>query len=262
MMRQFLAMANHAASLLAMQTSSSWLPWMPRTASLHAPAIDALMRTSLLALAGLFVLAQCILLAGLFLPRRQHPRFSFTWKWTATFAFAGLMIWMTVVAENLWSSLRLTHAAAGAVQAEVTGMQFQWYFRYPGPDGIYGATRPDLMDAAEGNPLGLDPSDPHGRDDVVSSVLVLPVNRQVSLRLRSRDVVHGFYVPAMRVMQNATPGTPSRIHFTPTRISNYAILCTQLCGLGHYHMHAVLRVVSARDFVAWMAQHEASQQGK
>ena len=235
---------------------------MPRSSSLHAPAIDALMRTSLLVLVALFLLAQIMLLAGMFLPRQQRPRFSPTWRWIATLAFAALLVWMTVAAEKIWFTTRIAHASPNAVQVEVTGMQFQWYFRYPGPDGIYGKTRPELVDAAGGNPLGLDPADPHGADDVVSSVLVLPVDRQIDLSLRSLDVVHGFFIPSMRVMQNATPGSPSQIHLTPTRIGDSAIVCTQLCGLGHYRMQAVLRVASLRDFAAWMAQHEASLQGR
>jgi cytochrome c oxidase subunit 2 len=141
---------------------------------------------------------------------------------------------------------------------EVTGIQFQWYFRYPGRDGTYGAIKPGLVDAAGGNPLGLDPADPHSHDDIVSSVLELPVDRQAEIGLRAQDVIHGFFIPGMRVMQNATPGMPSQIHITPTRIGDYAIVCSQLCGLGHYRMHAVLRVVSQQDFATWMAQYQTA----
>ncbi|MFZ0518162.1 MAG: cytochrome C oxidase subunit II [Acidobacteriaceae bacterium] len=243
------------ASLLALQSSSFW---MPQAGSLHAPAIDTLMRVSLLALTAAGILAQLLVLAGLFLPRERRSRFSSAWRWVTSAIFAGCMVWMTVVAEHLWSTIRLTHAASNAVQVEVTGVQFEWYFRYPGADGTYGAVKPDLVDAAGGNPLGLDPADPHSHDDIVSSVLELPVDRQAEIRLRAQDVVHGFFIPGMRVMQNATPGMPSQIHITPTRIGDYAIVCSQLCGLGHYRMHAILRVVSPQDFATWMAQHQAA----
>ncbi|MGH9615221.1 MAG: cytochrome C oxidase subunit II [Acidobacteriaceae bacterium] len=247
------------APFLTIQTTSIW---MPRAGSLHAPAIDTLMRNSLLALAAACVLAQVILIAGLFLPRQRRPRFSPMWRWIAISAFAAGMVWMTIVAENLWAIIRLTNATENAVHVEVTGVQFQWYFRYPGPDRIYGATKPNLIDAPGANPLGLDPADPHGRDDIVSSVLVLPVDRQAQILLRAQDVVHGFFIPGMRMMQNATPGATSRIHLTPTRMGDYPILCSQLCGLGHYRMHAVLRVVSDRDFSAWMAQREVLNAGR
>ncbi len=241
------------APVLALQTSSVW---MPRAGSLHAPAIDTLMRVSLLALTAAGILAQIILLAGLFLPRERRPRFSPAWRWIASAIFAVCMVWMTMIAENLWSTIRLTKAAPNAIQVEVTGVQFEWYFRYPGVDRAYGATKPELVDAAGGDPLGLDPADPHSHDDIVSSVLELPVDQQAEIRLRAQDVVHGFFIPGMRVMQNATPGMPSQIHITPTRIGDYAIVCSQLCGLGHYRMHAVLRVVSQQDFATWMAQHQ------
>jgi cytochrome c oxidase subunit II len=242
------------APLLALQTSSSF--WMPGAGSLHAPAIDTLMRVSLLALTAAGILAQILLLAGLFLSRARRPRFSPAWRWVVAAVFAVCMVWMTVIAENLWSTIRLTHATPNALQVEVTGVQFQWYFRYPGADKTYGATKPDLVDAPGGNPLGLDPADPYSHDDVVSSILVLPVDQQAEIRLRAQDVIHGFFVPAMRVMQNATPGLPSHIEITPNRIGDYPILCSQLCGLGHYRMHGILRVISAEEYAAWTAQHQ------
>jgi cytochrome c oxidase subunit 2 len=259
MIQPWLMQTGSVSPFLALQTSSIW---MPQSGSLHAPAIDALLRISLLALTAACIVAQILLVAGLFLPRERRPRFSPAWRWVAIVVFAACMVWMTVVAENLWSTIRLTRAATNAVQVEVTGVQFQWYFRYPGPDGIYGATRPELIDAAGGNPLGLDPADPHSHDDIVSSVLLLPVDQQANIRLRAQDVVHGFFIPGMRVMQNATPGMSSQIHITLTRIGDYAIVCSQLCGLGHYRMHAVLRVVSAQDFSTWMAQRQVSLKEK
>jgi cytochrome c oxidase subunit 2 len=259
MIQPWLMQTGSVSPFLALQTSSIW---MPQSGSLHAPAIDALLRISLLALTAACIVAQILLVAGLFLPRERRSRFLPAWRWTAIVVFAACMAWMTVVAENLWSTIRLTHARANALQVEVTGVQFQWYFRYPGPDGIYGATKPDLVDAAGGSPLGLDPADPHSHDDIVSSILVLPVGQQANIRLRAQDVVHGFFIPGMRVMQNSTPGMPSQIHITPTRIGDYAIVCSQLCGIGHYRMHAVLRVVSAQDFSTWMAHRQASLKEK
>ena len=176
----------------------------------------------------------------------------------------ALFVWMTVVAERLWTTTHIDKAEADAVQVEVTGVQFQWYFRYPGTDGIFGRTQPELVDAAAGNPLGLDPSDAHGNDDLVRSVLMLPVGEEVHLQLRAQDVIHGFFIPNMRVKLNAVPGMVTQLHFTPTKIGAYPIVCSQVCGSGHYRMHAELRVVSAAAYAQWLqrqeqVQHEAAQ---
>jgi cytochrome c oxidase subunit 2 len=168
---------------------------------------------------------------------------------TLLFAFLGLR------AERLWAAARYSGPDLSALQVEATGVQFAWYFRYPGNDYAFGRTRPTLVDAAANNPLGLDPSDPRSADDFLSSTLVLPVNREVDLHLRAQDVIHGFSVPALRVKQNAVPGADNHIHFTPTLTGTYAILCTQLCGSGHYRMTANLQVVSADQYKQWLADH-------
>jgi cytochrome c oxidase subunit 2 len=142
------------------------------------------------------------------------------------------------------------------MQIEVTGQQFVWYFRYPGPDATFGATRPNLASAAEGNPVGIDPADSHSTDDFVTSELVLPAGREIDLTLRAQDVIHGFSVPELRLKQNAIPGETIHVHFTATTPGTYAILCTQLCGLGHYRMNANLRVISLDQFESWLAAKE------
>jgi cytochrome c oxidase subunit 2 len=90
----------------------------------------------------------------------------------------------------------------------------------------------------------------------VASELVLPVNREVDLQLRSLDVIHGFFVPAMRLKQNAVPGSALHVHFTPVREGVYPILCSQVCGSGHTRMQARMRVVSQAAYDAWIAAHE------
>jgi cytochrome c oxidase subunit 2 len=93
----------------------------------------------------------------------------------------------------------------------------------------------------------------------VSSELVLPVGREVDLRLHAQDVIHGFAVPELRVKQNAVPGQNFHVHFTPTKVGSYAVLCTQLCGMGHYRMNATLRVVSEAEFERWLAGKEGEE---
>ena len=135
-------------------------------------------------------------------------------------------------------------------------MQFQWYYRYPGADGKFGQTKPDLIDASTGNPLGLDSSDPAAHDDIVAAQLILPVNRPVELVLKSQDVVHSFFLPSMRLQMNAVPGLTTHASFTPTQTGSFEVVCSQLCGIGHYRMHSSVNVLGDEQFEKWMASKE------
>lgn len=262
---------------LALSTDRVW--WMPSNGALHGLAIDHLMWWNLAVLSALFVLAHILLIAVLFRSRplkqshsdnqreeesrqsansRNRSNISaMIWKseLILLFALTLLYTWMAISAQRLWATIRYQGAAPKALQVEVTGVQFQWYFRYPGADAVFGLTRPELINAPAGNPLGLDRTDPHSTDDIVSSILVLPAGREVDLNLRSIDVIHGFFIPGMRLKQNAVPGMPMHVHFTPSIPGDYAILCSQVCGLGHARMQTHLRVVSNDEYLTWLASH-------
>ena len=231
--------------------------WLPQNAALHGHALDHQLLLNLWIALALLTLAHILLFAGLLLRGRSRQKISLGWKILPLLALTALFVWLTMRAERLWEDARYAGADASAMQVEVTGEQFSWYFRYPGTDATFGETRAALVDAGSGNPLGIDPADAHGADDIVSSELVLPVGREVDLRLRSLDVMYGFFVPEMRLKQNAVPGSTLHVHFTPERVGTYAILCSQLCGLGHYRMQATMRVVSQQDFDVWMRSHES-----
>ena len=229
--------------------------WMPSDGALHGLALDRLMKWNLIAVALLFVLAH-FLLVFVLTRRRSRPRHSRFWiVESLPLAFlCTLYIGMAVAAQHLWAMNRFEGPSPTAMQVEVVGVQFQWYFRYPGPDATFGSTKPELVNAGEGNPLGIDSQNEQGNDDIVSSELVLPTGREVDLRLRAHDVIHGFFIPGMRLKQNAVPGLTLHIHFTPVTPGEYPILCTQVCGLGHGHMEAKLRVVPQAEFNAWLGQ--------
>ena len=244
------------ASLLTVHT------WpLPADGSAHGPALDLHLFRNLWIALGLFAIAHLLLLIGLLRSRRAEASDRHTWKieYLPLAALSILFIVLAVQAERLWAAARYTGADPSALQVEVIGMQFAWYFRYPGTDATFGITQPTLIAPGEGNPLGIDPNDAHGRDDLVTSELVLPANREVDLRLHAQDVIHGFAIPEMRLKQNAIPGQTVHIHFTPTNPGTYAILCTQLCGLGHYRMNANLRVLAPDAFAQWLAQKEAAK---
>ncbi len=230
--------------------------WMPSDGALQGVEIDRLMFWNLIALCVCFVAAHLWLVAALLKRRRSTKQIPIVFRSLLLGALCAMYAWMAISAQQLWAQNRFTGPAPEAMQVEVTGEQFQWYFRYPGPDSAFGATSPELAAAAEGNPLGLDRRDTRGSDDVVSSTLVLPAGREVDLRLRSLDVIHGFFIPGMRLKQNAVPGLVLHVHFTPTVPGTYPILCSQVCGLGHARMQANLQVVAPADFMVWLAAHE------
>jgi cytochrome c oxidase subunit 2 len=160
-----------------------------------------------------------------------------------------------------------------ALVVHVTAEQFAWNVHYPGPDGRFGRQDITLIDVTS-NPLGLDRNDPAAKDDVTTlNQLYLPVNRPIIVRLRSKDVIHSFGVPELRVKQDAIPGLTIPIWFVPTvttaemrtRMGNaefqYEIACAQLCGLGHSAMRGFVTVQTADEFQKWMDEQVSLQSG-
>lgn len=140
------------------------------------------------------------------------------------------------------------------VEVRVVAEQFAWNFHYPGADGIFGKTAIEFFDK-QANPLGLDPNDPNSKDDIVTiNQLHLPIGHPAILYLSSRDVIHSFAVPLMRVKQDVVPGMSIPTWFTPTKTGKYDIACAQLCGLGHYRMKAFLTIHSEEEFEKWLAE--------
>jgi cytochrome c oxidase subunit 2 len=101
----------------------------------------------------------------------------------------------------------------------------------------------------------MDPKDPAGRDDVTTqNIMAVPVNRPVSVLLRAKDVTHSFFVPHLRVKQDAVPGMAIRTHFTATKTGEYEIACAELCGMQHYKMRGRLLVMDDAGFRDWLKQ--------
>ena len=128
-----------------------------------------------------------------------------------------------------------------ATVVRVVAEQFAWNVHYPGADGVFGRT--DIRLVSPDNPLGLDRDEATGKDDVVvNGRLNLPIGKPVIVFLSSKDVIHSFGLPQMRVKQDAIPGIVQPVWFTPTKTGEWDIACSQLCGLGHYRMVAKLKL--------------------
>jgi len=160
-----------------------------------------------------------------------------------------------VMGQKAWASVYFTAPSADAIQVQAQAEQFAFYFRYPGPDGKFGQIHPEKIDEGNQNYFGLDPeNDVAARDDIVSGELVVPVNREIHLMMHGKDVGHSFYVRELRIQQDFMPGLDLAVHFTATKVGKYEIVCTQLCGLGHYNMKAYLNVMSQADYDNWLKQ--------
>jgi cytochrome c oxidase subunit 2 len=139
-----------------------------------------------------------------------------------------------------------------AYELEVVGQQWQWAYRFAGQDAKLGKSDIRFVDST--NPLGLDPKDPAGQDDVLvmNNEVRLPLDRPVKVLLRSKDVLHDFYVPQIRSKMDMVPGMVSYFWFTPTKTGKYEVLCAEFCGVGHYNMRGHMVVEEQAVFDQWL----------
>jgi cytochrome c oxidase subunit II len=239
--------------------------WFPPAISDFGNQIDAQFHRTLIITGIVFVAAQIGLALAIFRARDRGQKASFfegnaamelIWTLATVIMFVGLGLY----GEHAWAEAHFIGAAPGAIQLEVTGQQFAWNFRYAGPDGKFGGTKPELVSASSGNPVGLDPRDPASKDDVVSPVAYVPVGREVELLIKTQDVTHSFYVRELRLKQDAVPGMVIHMHFDATVPGQYELACAELCGLGHYRMRSFVNVVSQEEYDKWMSDQEAALQ--
>ena len=140
--------------------------------------------------------------------------------WTAVPAI--LVIALGIVSAVVLS--RNAEEKEGALEVRALGQQFAWTFEYP--------------------ELG----------DFVTGELVLPVGRQAQFTMESVDVIHSFWVPNLGQKMDAVPGIETEIFVTPKRTGEFAVVCTELCGLGHATMRAKARVVTPAEFDQWIEE--------
>jgi cytochrome c oxidase subunit 2 len=216
----------------------------------------------------------------------QFVLFWFCYKYQAsekrtTFFFAHSnkleIIWTTIpaiamailVAIGLRNWFEVTAPApADATIVEVVGKQFNWIIRYPGKDNELGKRDFRKINDAN-NILGMDWTDPHNMDDIISQngELHVVVNKPVKLLICSRDVIHDVGLPHFRMKMDAVPGITTTMCFTPTITTEmkqitknpdfvYEIACDQLCGKGHYSMRGTVVVQTQEEYDKWLASQQ------
>ncbi len=242
--------------------------WMAQDISTHGQQIDDQMSETM-AEAGISFLASQILLAvfiWMFSNAKPGTKIKNFPGGATTMVLAGFLLVGTEVlalgafGAKAWAAVYFTPPAANSIPVQVQAGQFAFYFRYPGSDGSFGPIHPNLVSEANQNFFGIDADhDPDSKDDVVTAEMAIPVNREIHLLMHSKDVGHSFFVPELRVQQDFVPGLDLSLHFTATKVGRYEIVCTQLCGLGHYNMKAYLSVMSQEDYDNWLKKQAALQ---
>ena len=140
-----------------------------------------------------------------------------------------------------------------ALHIKVVAQQFAWNVRYA-PSGHFGRASSRFLND---NPMGLDPNDPDNKDNITTmNQIYIPINKTVLIDLTSKDVIHSFGVPAMRVKQDVIPGMTTHVWFTPNKLGQFEIACSQLCGPGHYRMRGIINVVSQADYDQWIQDNK------
>jgi cytochrome c oxidase subunit 2 len=230
--------------------------WFPTLASVHGAEIDSVFMAVLIVSGVAFVITQGML--GYFVMRyggsgkekagywHDNPKAEF-FLLTGT---AVILVILVFMGQQVWVKFFFSDKPADALQVQVLAQQFGWNFQYAGADGQFGRTDVRLM--TNTNPMGLDETDPAGKDDIISDVMHLISNRPTTVHLRSKDVIHSFFLPNHRVKQDAVPGLAIQITFTPTTPGEFEIACAELCGLQHYSMGSLLTVdATEQEFLDW-----------
>lgn len=152
---------------------------------------------------------------------------------------AGILVFIALYQLGTWAEVKF-HSAAPQVQplAEVTGRQFQWVVKYPGGDGKLG-TQDDLF---------------------VINDLHFVKDQPALIHLKSSDVLHSFFLPQMRIKQDAVPGLTIPVWFDSEKPGRYELVCAELCGWGHYKMRADVTVHATQaEFEEWLKKVQDEQ---
>ncbi len=224
--------------------------WFPKLASIHGQQIDQVFMAVLIVSGIAFVAVQALL--GYFVARYGANGTEKASYWhdnpkAEAFLLIGTAVILTVLVfmgQRVWAGIYFSDKPPDALVVEVLGQQFNWNFRYPGPDGAFGRTDPKFVTGTEA--FGIDPADPAGKDDIETPTLHIINKKPVLFRIKSNDVIHSFFLPNFRVKQDAVPGMKIEIWFTPDtdnqKADAFEIACAELCGAGHYKMSSFMTV--------------------
>lgn len=242
------------------------------SASEHGKSIDSMMMTTVVITTIVFVLTQILLFGFAFKYSSNDKRKAYFYPhnnaieriWTIIPAI--VLTILVLYGFTTWR--KITNPSEtdikNALSIEITGEQFKWNVRYAGENNELGLRNYKLSSPT--NNLGIDFTDPKSWDDRLGGEIVLPVNKAVRFTIRSKDVLHSFYIPEFKAQINAVPGMPTYFQLKPTLTTaemrekkgdpefNYTLLCAKICGAGHYNMQYVVKVVTEKEYAEWIVK--------
>ena len=211
-----------------------FIPWLPENAAEERDGIDFVFWLTTIICVFIFGLVSAMLLYAVVAfraregddtdgkPIHGHTGIEIAWTAVPTALVLAIVIASTIVlAKN-------EDAGASPNRVDVTAQQFAWTFDY---------------------------------GEKQAGTLRLPLNRSTVLRINAIDVIHSFWVPEFGQKQDAVPGIQTEIVITPTKLGEYDVICTELCGLGHSLMRTTAIVLSQEDYEAWLNETDEEGQG-
>jgi cytochrome c oxidase subunit 2 len=226
-----------------------WKLWFPENVSSYGDSIDNLFHMITWMVGITFVLTELVLVWVIFrFTKNDGTRAEYThgnhvleMVWTAIPSVLLLVVAFSQM--GVWSRVKINFPQDDSAPytkdrplMEVWGSQFDWRVRYPDEEGNF-----------------------EGADVIESAFdIYVPVDVDVVLHLRSRDVLHSFFVPRFRVKQDAVPGMTIPVWFNAEETGDYDLICAELCGWGHYKMAGKVHVLEQDEFDQWLTdQREA-----
>lgn len=209
------------------------LNWFPEQGSDVAPEIDTFWDVLVIVSVPIFVAVTAMMLFSIW-RWRQRPgeedldgppihgstKLEVIWTIIPTIIIAALTTYAAILLVDIQAA-----PAKGTRVVNVNGVQFAWDFETQTPDG-----------------------------PVKTAKLYLPINEPVKFNVRSKDVIHDFWVPAFRLKVDAVPGITTSYNLTPTKLGTFDVVCAELCGLGHAYMRQTVTVLAADRYEAMMAK--------
>jgi len=236
--------ATGAAALIAIAIGialSYAIHWFPAQASTQAKNTDTLYHVLVIASIPIFVLVVTVILFSVWHfrmkpgqeledgpPIHGNTRLEVLWTALPAAILLGLVSYSFVVLHD-----NERKPAGKEIVVEVTGQQFAWSYQYP--SSVTG-----------GAPLA-------------TTQLYVPNGESVYFAIRSKDVIHAFWIPAFRLQIDVVPGITTHYRATPDRLGSYPVVCNQLCGVGHSTMRSAIHVVAPAQFEAWVKSRGASK---